>query len=193
MEGKRTEKGKIVIPVHKPDLGELLFFFTCGAVISVPLSLFIYRYTNLALVGLEPLRITLISSIIFAPLIEEFAKAYPLFYRHGETQRAILNLGLLVGTGFGIVELITYVFLGASVISRLPGVFFHPASTSITAYGIAKKRPLLFYVFAVALHFSYNLLVLTLPFGFSPAVLVTIITVLAFWQLRKRTKEEIVL
>jgi len=100
--GKRTEKGKIVIPVHKPDLGELLFFFTCGAVISVPLSLFIYRYTNLVLAGLEPLRITLISSIIFAPLIEEFAKAFPLFYRHGETEKSIFTLGFFVGLGFGI-------------------------------------------------------------------------------------------
>lgn len=145
------------------------------------------------MVGLEPFRITLISSIIFAPLIEEFAKAYPLFYRHGETSRSIFNLGVMVGTGFGIVELITYVSIGAAVISRLPGIFFHPISTSITAYGIAKNRPLLFYIVAVSLHFTYNLLVLTLPFGFSPAVFVTIITLLISWQLRKRTKEQIVI
>jgi RsiW-degrading membrane proteinase PrsW (M82 family) len=190
---KVTQKGKIIIPIHKPDIVELLFFFTCGAVISVPLTLFIYQYASLLLVGLEPFRITLISSIIFAPLIEEFAKAYPLFYRHGETSRSIFNLGVLVGFGFGIVELITYISLGASAIGRLPGIFFHPASTSITAYGIAKNRPLLFYVVAVSLHFTYNLLVLMLPFGFSPAIFVTIISVILSWQLRERTKEQIVI
>jgi RsiW-degrading membrane proteinase PrsW (M82 family) len=37
---------------------------------------------------------------VLAPLIEESAKAYPLFYRHGESQKSSWTMGLLVGFGF---------------------------------------------------------------------------------------------
>jgi RsiW-degrading membrane proteinase PrsW (M82 family) len=187
------QKGKVEIQLHKPDAGELLFFFACGAIISVPLTLFIYQYGDFILVGLDPATATFISIAIFAPFIEEFAKAYPLFYRHGETERSIFNLAVLVGIGFGIVELITYVSLNAPVTNRLPALFFHPASTSITAYGIATKRPLPYYMAAVALHFSYNYLVLTSPLGVAIAVFVVAIAVFTSWQLRSRTKEKIVI
>jgi RsiW-degrading membrane proteinase PrsW (M82 family) len=189
------QKNKTVIKLHKPDTSELIFFFACGAIISVPLTLFIYQYTDTLLASLNPFTITLISSTLIAPFIEEFAKAYPLFYRHGETQRSIFNLALLVGLGFGIVEMITYVsVLGVPIVSRLPGLFFHPASTSITAYGIAKKRPLPFYMAAVSLHFSYNFLaVIGSGFGFSPGIFVVAIAVYASWQLRNATKEKIVI
>ena len=186
------QKGKVVIPLHKPDVREMLFFFACGAVISVPLTLFIYQYTDSILVGLTPFTATLISAAVIAPFTEEFSKAYPLFYRHGETERSIVNLALLVGLGFGIVELVTYVSLGTPIIDRLPGLFFHPASTSITAYGIATKRPLPFYMGAVTLHFSYNFLVLTNPFSFSSAIFVVAIAVFSSWQLRNKTREKIV-
>jgi len=189
------QKGKVVIQLHKPDASEMMFFFLCGVVISVPLTLFIYQYSDTLLVGLDPFIAALIARAIFAPFIEEFAKAYPLFYRHGETERSIFNLALAVGMGFAIVELATYVSaLGVPVTTRLPGLFFHPASTSITAYGIAIKRPLPYYLAAVFLHFSYNYLVLTSPsFGFSIALFVMALTVFASWQLRNRTKEKIVI
>jgi hypothetical protein len=65
--------------------------------------------------------------------------------------------GLLIGSGFGLYEFFSYVFvLGAPVITRIAGVFFHAASTSITSYGIVTKRPLPFYLLAVLLHFSNN-------------------------------------
>jgi RsiW-degrading membrane proteinase PrsW (M82 family) len=135
----------------------------------------------------------LISSAFFAPFIEEFSKAYPLFYRHGETERSIFNLAFLVGLGFGIIELVTYVLaLGAPLSSRLPGLFFHPASTSITAYGIATKKPFMFYMIAVALHFSNNFLVLVDPFGFSVSIFVVGITVLTSYFLYGKTSERIV-
>ena len=170
-----------------------MFFFLCGVVISIPLTLFIYQYSDALLVGLNPSIATLIAITIFAPFIEEFAKAYPLFYRHGETERSLFNLALAVGLGFAIVELITYVSAtGVPITDRLPGLFFHPASTSITAYGIATKRPLPYYLAAVALHFSYNYLVLTSPSGFSIAFFVVVLTVFVSWQLRSRTKEKIV-
>jgi RsiW-degrading membrane proteinase PrsW (M82 family) len=93
------------------------------------------------------------TSIIFPPFIEEFAKAYPLFYRHGETRRSIFTLGFLTGLGFGITEFLFYVFgQGAPVFVRLPSIFFHAASASIIAYGIATKRPMRYYVIAVFLH-----------------------------------------
>jgi RsiW-degrading membrane proteinase PrsW (M82 family) len=187
------QRDKVEIKLHKPDASELLFFFVCGAVISVPLTLFIDQYANSILVGLNTSTATLISVAVFAPFIEEFAKAYPLFYRHGETERSIYNLAVLVGFGFGIVELITYLSLNAPLVDRLPGLFFHPASTSITAYGIATKRPLPYYLTAVALHFSYNYLVLTSSFGFSIAVFVVAIAIFTSWQLRSRTREKIVI
>jgi RsiW-degrading membrane proteinase PrsW (M82 family) len=188
------QKAKVVIQLHKPDASEIVFFFLCGVVISIPLTLFIYQYSDILLVGLDPFIATFIATTIFAPFIEEFAKAYPLFYRHGETERSIFNLGLSVGIGFAIVELVTYVSaLSVPITYRLPGLFFHPASTSITAYGIATKRPLPYYLDAVALHFSYNYLVQTSPsFGFSIALFVVVLTVFASWQLRSRTKEKIV-
>ncbi len=176
----------------------MVFFFLCGVIISVPLTLFIYEYTNTLLVGLNTFIIALISRSFFAPFIEEFAKAYPLFYRHGETQRSILNLGVLVGLGFAIVELLTYVSLGVSIFYRLPGLFFHPASTALTAYGIAIKRPLPFYLLAVFFHFANNYLalILTIYSDYLPllsSILVVFLTFFAFYQLRNRTKEIIVI
>jgi RsiW-degrading membrane proteinase PrsW (M82 family) len=101
---------------------------------------------------------TICSIAIFTPFIEEFAKAYALFYRHGETGRSIFSLGFLIGLGFGLTEFLLYVIvLEGSFLVRLPGIFFHAASTSITAYGIAKKKYWIFYLVAVALHVSNNI------------------------------------
>ena len=47
--------------------------------------------------------------VVLAPFIEELAKVFPLFYRHGETQRSLVSLGLLIGLGFGIAEFVEYV------------------------------------------------------------------------------------
>ena len=189
------EKDEVVIKLHKPDPSEMIFFFLCGVLISIPLTLFINQYTDSLLVGLNPFTVALVSRAFFAPFIEEFAKAYPLFYRHGETQRSIFNLAVLVGFGFGLVELLTYVFvLGVPIVYRLPGLFFHPASTAMTAYGIATKKPLHFYLVAVFLHFANNYLALTLPspFPILGSIFVVAITVFAFLLLRNRTQETIV-
>ena len=187
---------EVVIKLHKPDAREMIFFFLCGVIISVPLTLFIYQYTDTLLVGLNVFTAALISRAVFAPLIEVFAKAYPLFYRHGETQRSIISLAILVGLGFGVVELITYVtVLNVPLIYRLPGLFFHPASTAITAYGIATKRPLPYYLIAVFFHFANNYLSVTLT-GTSlellASTLVVSMTVFLAFQLRNKTKEKIV-
>ena len=100
--------------------------------------------------------------VVLAPFIEEIAKVFPLFYRHGETERSIVTLGLLIGLGFGIAEFIEYVFfVGVPPIARVPGIIFHASSATITAYGIAKKNPLPYYLLAVTLHIANNFLALS--------------------------------
>ena len=184
---------KVTIHLHKPDASEMIFFFLCGVVISVPLTLFIYQYTDALLVGLNPFTVALISQVLLAPFIEEFSKAYPIFYRHGETQRSIFKLGALVGLGFGLVEMLTYVtVLGVDPTFRLPGLFFHPASTSLTAYGISVKRPLPYYLMAVFLHLANNYFAITSPIALLPSIFIVAITVFASWQLYNKTKEKIV-
>jgi RsiW-degrading membrane proteinase PrsW (M82 family) len=186
-------QGECVIKIHKPDSIEFLFFFLCGVITSVPLTLFFAQFANSFLVGFDAFFATLISTAFFAPFIEEFSKAFPLFYRHGETERSIFDLALFVGLGFGVVELLTYVFLlGYNPIVRLPGLFFHPASTSITAYGIATKRPLPFYLVAVAFHFSNNFLAVVNPFDIQFSSIIVAITVLVSWQLYRRTREKFI-
>jgi RsiW-degrading membrane proteinase PrsW (M82 family) len=180
-----------VIPIHKPSNTEMLFFFSCGVIISIPITIFVASLADSLLTGLTAFTATLISTAVFAPFIEEFSKVFPLYYRHGETQRSILHLAIMVGLGFGIIELFTYVFLaGTPVIDRLPGLFFHPSSTAIAAYGIATKRPLIFYTLAVLLHFANNFLVIVNPFPFSTSILVLGLTVWLAWTFYGKTKEK---
>ena len=150
-------EGEVVIPVHRPATKEKLFFFLSGIISSIPLTLFVSQFADALVSSLPPLYAVFFASVIFAPFMEEFAKAFPLLYRHGETSRSIFILGLLVGLGFGLVEFLLYVFvLGFPFVYRLPALLFHGASTSITAYGIATKRAPMFYLIAVALHFANN-------------------------------------
>lgn len=153
----KSQDNTTIIPLHRPNLRERIFFFTSGVITSVPLTLFVGTFTDSLCVALPIFYATLCSTAIFAPFIEEFAKAYPLFYRHGETEKSIFTLGFLVGLGFGLSEFLLYVIvLEAPILVRLPRIFFHAASTSITAYGIATKRSVMFYLIAVILHFSNN-------------------------------------
>jgi len=151
-------EGEVVISVHRPSLGEKLFFLLSGMVSSVPLTLLVNQFASSFLGSLSLFYAVLVSVVLFSPFVEEFAKAFPLLYRHGETERSIFTLGLLVGLGFGLAEFVLYVFvLGVPFVYRLGGIVFHAASTSITAYGIATKRAGLFYLVSVGLHFSNNL------------------------------------
>ncbi|MGZ7116671.1 MAG: PrsW family glutamic-type intramembrane protease [Methanobacterium sp.] len=152
-----NEDTHVVIRPHRPDLKEKLFFLISGVIVSIPITLLFGTLAQNFYVGLSSFYATVLSIVIFTPFIEEFAKAYPLFYRHGETERSIFILGFLVGFGFGLSEFFLYVFvLGAPVIERISGIFFHAASTSIVAYGIAKKQPIFYYLIAVGLHFLNN-------------------------------------
>lgn len=149
----------VTIPIHRPKIQEKLFFLLSGVIVSIPLTSFIYAFPDLVLSLIPKTLAATLVALLLAPLVEEFSKAYPLFYRHAETERSIFTLGFLVGMGFGIVELVEYVvFLQVPILLRLPGVFFHASTTSIVAFGIAKKRPGSFYLTAVTLHLSNNLL-----------------------------------
>ncbi len=153
----RVHQDNLIIKPHRPNLKEKLFFLLSGIIVSIPITLLFGTFTNNFLGIFHSVFASFISIVIFTPFIEEFAKAYPLFYRHGETERSIFILGFLVGLGFGITEFILYVFvLNIPVFVRLPGLFFHAASTSIVAYGIAKKQPVQFYLIAVGLHLLNN-------------------------------------
>jgi RsiW-degrading membrane proteinase PrsW (M82 family) len=181
-----------VIPIHRPDALEMLFFFSCGIIMSVPITLFIAQYANPLLVGLDTISATLVSSAVLAPLVEEFSKIFPLFYRHGETQRSIFYLAVMVGLGFGLAEFLAYQLIGVEWYIRLPGLLFHPASTAISAYGIAVKKPIPFFAIAVGLHFANNFLALTNPLPISTSILLVGFTVVASWSLYKKTQEKII-
>jgi RsiW-degrading membrane proteinase PrsW (M82 family) len=185
--------GHTIIKVHKPKIDELLFFLISGIVISIPFTIFFEQFADQFCFLLPLFQAQLCSIAIIAPLIEEFAKAYPLFYRHGETQRSIFHLGLLTGLGFGITEFCLYIFIyNAPILIRIPGLLFHAASTSIIAYGIATRRPLSFYLLAVFLHFSYNFFTVLGNVWYFIDTLILIFTYILSFVLYKKTKETII-
>ena len=185
---------KAELPVHKPDVKEKIFFFLSGLLVSVPFTLFFSGFTDTLCVALPQFLGSLCSTVLFAPFIEEFAKVFPLFYRHGETQRSLVNLAILTGLGFGITELALYVLvLGAPIVARVPGVIFHASSASITAYGITLKKPVVFYLIAVSLHLANNFFaLLTNALSFVPVLTVLVITYFLAWRLYNQTSEKVV-
>jgi len=186
-----VESKQITIKVHRPGTREKGFYFVAGIIISVPMAVFFETYLQAALSGLSTIVATVISVAVIAPFVEEFSKAFPLFYRHGETQRSVVNLAVCVGLGFGIVEFLEYVLLlGVPVVDRIPSLFFHPASTAITAYGIAKRKTGRYYALAVGLHFANNFLAVISPAPIS--ILITGITVLIAYRLYGKTQEIII-
>lgn len=186
-----SQANEISDSIHRPSLEEKLFFLSSGVITSVPLTLFVGTFADSLCVVLPLTYATICSVAIFTPFIEEFAKAYPLFYRHGETEKSLFSLGFLVGLGFGITEFLLYVLvLNGSTFVRLPGILFHAASTSITAYGIATKRPWVFYLIAVTLHFANNIAAIFSPLWFVVGPVTIAITYFYSWYLYSRTSEK---
>jgi len=148
---------EIMLKHHKPSLAEKFFFFISGMIMSSPFTI-LAENLSVSLVRTMPqLYAAVFTVAVIGPLIEEFAKSYPLLYRHGETEKSIFTLAFLTGLGFGILEFLLYVFVySAPVIVRLPGILFHATSTSISAYGIAMKRYAHYFLIAVFLHFLAN-------------------------------------
>jgi hypothetical protein len=182
-----------IIHLHKPDMKEYLFYFLSGVIISIPFTVFYETYADQFCFLLPVIAAQLCSTVIFAPFIEEFAKAYVLFYRHGETQRTLVTLGLLTGLGFGVTEFLLYVFVyRAPIFLRVPGLFFHAASTAIVAYGITVRKPLGYYLIAVFLHFANNFFALLGTFWYIGGPAVLFLTYVLAYFLYKESKEIIV-
>ncbi len=177
------------IPLHFPTLREKIFFFISGLLVSVPFALFLEQFSDVL-----PM---LVSVAVVAPFIEELAKVFPLFYRHGETERSVVLLGVLIGLGFGVTEFVIYVaVVGVDPLVRLPGIIFHASSAAITAFGIAKKNPLPFYLLAVGLHILNNYFAIVLAESYFSLVLQLIILVLtyylAWYFYHKASKEKMI-
>ena len=174
-----------VIPLHKPSTRELIFFFSCGILVSIPFALFFSNF--------YPFFPGAIAVVLVAPFVEELAKVFPLFYRHGETERSIVTLGVLIGLGFGISELFIYVaLLNVPLIVRIPGLIFHASSAAVTAYGIAKKNPLPYYLVSVTLHALNNFFaVVAVPvIGILAELLIVITIYLLAWRFYHQASTE---
>ena len=193
-QGNKIEvKGnKVIIEPHRPKLKEKLFFLLSGIIVSIPMTLLFGTLTSNFLGGISFIFADAVSIVIFTPFIEEFAKAFPLFYRHGETEKSIFILGFLVGLGFGLTEFFIYVFLfGVPLPVRIPGILFHAASTSIIAYGIATKRPISFYLIAVGLHFLNNFSAL-FDNGFIGVLIANLIAYYLSWHFYSNISERFI-
>ena len=91
-----NQKKAVTIVVHRPDIQEKLFFLLSGIITSVPFTLFVGSFTDSICITLPMFYAQICSVAVFTPFIEEFAKAFPLFYRHGETTRSLFILGFIV-------------------------------------------------------------------------------------------------
>jgi hypothetical protein len=178
--------------IHRPGLREKLFFLASGIIVSIPMAVFFEPSTTFLSNYFPQLQAEILSIAVLPPLIEEFAKAYPLFFRHGESQRSLFTLGFLVGLGFGITEFIEYVvILNVSPLVRLPGIFVHAALTSTVAYGIATERSALFFLIAFALHSGINFTaIFELPDALYALLLFT--TYIISFNLYRKTTEKMI-
>jgi len=187
---------KVVLSVHKPDLKEKIFFLLAGLLVSVPFTIFFSDFSNSLCDFMPILFAQLCSVVLLTPFIEEFAKVFPLLYRHGENERSLMTLGVLTGLGFGITEFILYTFvLGAPLFSRLPGLIFHSASAGITTYGIIKNQPFRFYIFSVTLHSINNIVSIfstSLPILIPIAIINLVLSYYSFWHFYNKTSEKII-
>lgn len=179
---------KIIIKPHKLGWKERIFFLISGIVVSIPITLFLSAFGHSFYDFLPVFYSQVISVVLLAPFIEEFSKAYPLFYRYSLTERSLFTLGLLVGLGFGITEFFIYVFIyNVPFYIRLPGLFFHAASTSLVAYGIARNKAIQFYMLAVSLHLGANLAAIFDQI--IPVVVITFFTYFLSWITYLKTTE----
>jgi len=188
--GESAPPRQCVIPIHRPDKRELAFFLITGIVVSFPFAFFYETFSLL---------FVFVSLVILAPFIEELAKVFPLFYRHGETERTYVTLAALIGLGFGISEFVEYVFLfHVFFLYRIPGLVFHPSTAAITGFGLAKKKAGPYYALAVTLHalnnlFAYILLYVNPVFAqaiYFADLLVLIVAYLSGWRCYRQSSQE---
>lgn len=178
---------------HEPILKEKLFFLFSGAFISTPFPLILTSISEHFLTDSHGFWLSIIPACLVAPIVEEFAKAYPLFYRHGESEKSLFKLGFLTGLGFGVAEFLLYVFFyHVSPLIRLPALLFHATNTSIVAYGISINQALKYYLIAISFHFLNNF---TSNFGilwYIGGISATLSSYILAIYLRNRTTDRII-
>jgi hypothetical protein len=186
------DEQNVVVPIHRPDLKEKLFFFASGLLVGVPFTVVFLQIIDVIYLAVPALVAQLGSVGITTPFIEEFAKVFPLFYRHGENERSIMTLGVLAGLGFGLTAFaIDVATLGLTYVSLLPWIFFDAASAGITAFGIAKNKIVSFFLLAVALHAANSFAFFIGDAVFYALGLVLVgMTVLLSWYFYQRTSED---
>jgi len=174
----------------------MAFFFVSGAIIGIPINVYLHNSAVGIIAGLSPYYFLLISELVLAPFIEEFSKVFGLIYRHGETEQTFFKLAVLSGFGFGIAEFLIITFtIGSSALINFPGIFFHLSAAGITAYGISINQPLRYYLLAVFLHFLHNLFLFFSPsllFGLSTSTVIMVITFFIARKLQNLTKNQFV-
>jgi RsiW-degrading membrane proteinase PrsW (M82 family) len=181
---------EIQISENHPDLNEKLFFFISGIIISIPFTVFFQNLGSMLGNYMTEFYAVLWSVAVLAPIIEEFGKAYPLFFRHGETEKSLFLIGFLIGLGFGLAEFFLYVLVfDVPPIIRLPGLIFHAANTAIVAYGVSKNQTLRYYFVAVFLHFLYNFSVILESFWYIVAFITVLVNYSLFFFLFKKVRE----
>jgi len=181
----------LAILPHRPKVSEKLFFFLSGILISAPFPFLVDSLIAYALyLSLPAFSAAIISIALISPILEEFAKAFPLFFRHGETEKSLFNLGFLTGLGFGVAEFLFYVLaLGVPPLLRLPAILFHATNTSIVAYGIGRGKSFQFYALAVLLHFVNNFALMAFSWGTIVYYVVTLTSLVTAFILYTRTSE----
>jgi len=179
---------QIIIRPHRLSWREKIFFLLSGIVVSIPITLFLSALGQSFYDFLPVIYTEVITIVLLAPFIEEFAKAYPLFYRYSLSERSLFILALLVGLGFGITEFFIYVFIyEVSFLIRLPGLFFHAASTSLVAFGIIRSKPVRYYFLAVSMHLAAN--IMAIFDQMIPVMVVTFFTYFLSWIFYMKTTE----
>jgi len=186
-----SRKDVAVIPIHRPSRLEISTFFTQGIFMSIPMAIYFEKYFYTHLTQVAPwLPIPEVMAVALAPFVEEFAKVFPLFQRHGETARTIVLLGFITGLGFGFAEFLIYVFqYGAPVGDRILQIFDHASYSLISSYGLVARRFVPFFLLAVGLHAFFNLLVGYGNFLVVVAVASAGIAILLAWNLYNRAQE----
>ncbi len=184
----------VTIYIHRPSRLEISTFFSQGLVMSIPMAIYFEEFFADHLTQIMPLLpLPAVMAVLLAPFIEEFAKVFPLFERHGETAKTIVLLGFITGLGFGFAEFLIYVFqYGAPAGARVLQIFDHASYSLISSYGLIAKRFLPFFFLAVGLHATFNLLVEQGNFLVVVAVGLAGISILLAWLLYNRAQDTII-
>ncbi len=182
------------IPLHSPTWKEMAFFFVSGAIIGIPVNAYLHNNLMDVITGISPFYLLIICELVLCPFIEEFSKVFGLIYRHGETQQSFFKLAVLSGLGFGIAEFLILSFdTRTFFVINFSGIFFHPLTVAITAYGLATNQAFRYYFLAVFFHFLNNLFLILLPsniIALLTSVGIVIITYFIVRKIQNKTKNQ---